>query len=428
MEQKVSIIIPVIRKESAEKCIKAIVKNAGVPTYQYEILTEFDTDGIGCPKMVEKLTAKTEHDFVMFLGDDTIPEKDFLKYALEAMATLPDGWGVVGLNTLDIRIETGNPLAHWMAHKKMLEHIPGGNFFSTEYEHCFCDNELKDIADDLGRWVNAKKCKITHVHPVNKTASYDEVYQKAYDKGKFGRDRKTYFTRKRARMKARSGVKLAIAVPLVDDKVYNQFLFSFVKVVTDYITGQNSKGKIADVDILFPDFPCQVDAARNNLVKQALVLGCTHIIFMDSDQIYVTDNLIDKMLAHNKPVLSARVHRRYPPFDPILLMGDVGHLYQIPDEDFRNKDGTFKSEVNVDFTGTGCILYDMKIFSDMSSDKFFEFTTGEQGQPVGEDIGMCDKLGKMGIPIIVDCTIDIKHLTLLAADYGTYALFKKIMQ
>ena len=229
-------------------------------------------------------------------------------------------------------------------------------------------------------------------------------------------------------MKARSGVKLAIAVPLVDDKVYNQFLFSFVKVVTDYITGQNSKGKIADVDILFPDFPCQVDAARNNLVKQALVLGCTHIIFMDSDQIYVTDNLIDKMLAHNKPVLSARVHRRYPPFDPILLMGDVGHLYQIPDEDFRNKDGTFKSEVNVDFTGTGCILYDMKIFSDMSSDKFFEFTTGEQGQPVGEDIGMCDKLGKMGIPIIVDCTIDIKHLTLLAADYGTYALFKKIMQ
>jgi len=28
---------------------------------------------------------------------------------------------------------------------------------------------------------------------------------------------------------------------------------------------------------------------------------------------------------------------------------------------------------------------------------------------------------------VVDCSIDIKHLTLLAADWGTYKLFQKIM-
>ncbi len=49
------------------------------------------------------------------------------------------------------------------------------------------------------------------------------------------------------------------------------------------------------------------------------------------------------------------------------------------------------------------------------------------GQPVGEDINFCEKLEKRKIPIVVDCSIDIKHLTLLAADWGTYKLFEKIM-
>ena len=426
--KKVSIIIPVTRPKSADRCIEAIINNAGIPTYEYEILTREDTDGIGCPAMVRALTYEAEHDLVMFLGDDTTPEKDFLKHALDAMESLPDGWGVVGLNTQDINTENGNPLAHWMAHKNMLDYIPGGSFFSLDYKHCFGDNELRDIADEMGRWTYAEKSLITHHHPINKTAEYDEGYQKAYSNENRDHDYKTYCRRKRERMKEKSGVKLAIAVPLTDDKVYNQFLFSFVKVVTDYMAGKARKGQIADIDILFPDFPCQVDAARNNLVQQALILGCTHILFMDSDQIYKTDNMIEKLLAHDKPVVGARVHRRYPPFDPLLLEGEVGKLRQVPDEKIRDKDGNFFNNVQVDYTGTGCILYDMQIFNDMFPEKPFEFTTGENGQPIGEDINFCSKLKKMVIPIIVDASIDIKHLTLLAADWGTYKLFQKIMK
>ncbi|MFH2075419.1 MAG: hypothetical protein ABIJ57_08750, partial [Pseudomonadota bacterium] len=96
---KVSIIIPVIRPESAARCIKAINENAGVPRETFEIVSAQDHDRIGCPEMVKMLTGKTRHDLVMFLGDDTIPEAGFLKEAIEAMETLPDGWGVVGLNT-----------------------------------------------------------------------------------------------------------------------------------------------------------------------------------------------------------------------------------------------------------------------------------------------------------------------------------------
>jgi hypothetical protein len=53
---------------------------------------------------------------------------------------------------------------------------------------------------------------------------------------------------------------------------------------------------------------------------------------------------------------------------------------------------------------------------------------GDMGQPIGEDINFCDELKKAGVPIVVDCSIDIKHLTLLAADWGTYKLFQKIMK
>jgi hypothetical protein len=148
---------------------------------------------------------------------------------------------------------------------------------------------------------------------------------------------------------------------------------------------------------------------------------------MDTDQIYVTTNMIEKMLAHGKPVVGARVHRRYPPFDPLLLLGDVGKLYQVPDDEIKNKSGKFTEELSVKYTGAGCILYDMQIFNDMIPEKCFALKTGEFGQPVGEDIGFCEKLGKLKIPIVVDCSIDIKHLTLLAVDWGTYKLFQKIM-
>ena len=50
MEQ-VSIIIPIIRPDSADYCIEAILKNAGLPINQYEIVSDVDVHGVGCPEM-----------------------------------------------------------------------------------------------------------------------------------------------------------------------------------------------------------------------------------------------------------------------------------------------------------------------------------------------------------------------------------------
>jgi len=82
INRKISIIIPIIRPRKAKRCINLILKNAGVPQDMFEIITEEDNDRIGCPEMVKRLVAKSEGDLILFLGDDSIPQKSFIKNAL----------------------------------------------------------------------------------------------------------------------------------------------------------------------------------------------------------------------------------------------------------------------------------------------------------------------------------------------------------
>ena len=414
MNRKVSIIIPIIRPAGAKRCEEAIVKNAGVPRDQYEIVSAVDADGVGCPEMVKMLTQKTKYDIVMFLGDDTEPQEDFLKNALREMHDLPDGWGVVGLNS------GGNPLAHWMAHKNILEHIEGGNFFSTDYAHCWGDNELRDIADDLGCWVYAEDSIIEHYHPVFDTAEWDDGYEKAYSPENKMHDESTYHRRKRARMEKKYGTRLAIAQPLTFDMVHSQFHFSFLGVVTNYMQHLFESGKPISLDMLSPEFPGQIDAVRNNLIHQAISMGSTHIIFMDTDQIYWDTDIISRLMGHGKQITGTKVHRRYPPFDPLLFRGKLRRHYSVPDDEVERG-----GLIEVDATGAGCIMFDTTVFIDMPP-PWFKLEVGEDGHPIGEDIGFCARLRNAGHKIYVDCDIDIKHLSLLAVDAGTYKLFKKL--
>ena len=125
----ISIIIPVIRPKKAKRCMDAMMYDPNINSIPCEIVTAEDSQGVGCPAMVKKLTDRARGDMIMFLGDDTIPQPGFLNAAIIAMDKLPDGWGVVGLNTQDDRPGVGfNDHAHWMASKKMLKHIPEANF------------------------------------------------------------------------------------------------------------------------------------------------------------------------------------------------------------------------------------------------------------------------------------------------------------
>jgi hypothetical protein len=190
----VSIVIPWIRQKKVQRCIEAARTNAGIPEDQYEIITEEDTERIGCPRMVGKLVGRSRGQMVVFLGDDVIVQPGWLTEALKAMALLPDGWGLVGLNDQF----NGPQLAtHWMADKRLLP-LVGGEFFHTGYRHCFSDNELVCRCIELGRYIWAREARIEHDHPMLRGEPLEGTdYEFPYCEKNFLHDQDLFFRRQR---------------------------------------------------------------------------------------------------------------------------------------------------------------------------------------------------------------------------------------
>lgn len=391
----VTVIIPAVRYESAIRAMAA----AEIACQDAKRWMRFDTKRVGCPTMVHDMVKETDTDFIMFLGDDTEIQPGALEAAMVKMSELPDGWGVVGLNT-----ENSKPYAHWIAHKNMLE-LTGGQFFNLEYKHNYCDHELYDIAVENGRWAWAEDAKVIHHHPAS-GADTDDHY--LFGMNTMGDDRVTYYKRKRARKQG----GIAIGFPLVDDRVPVQFFTSF-----------SCMDKPSEYRLLLPYFPHgpwtgSLADARNSLVQQALDDGCSHLLMMDTDQVYPNDTLI-RLLSHDVDVCGVRVHRRWMPFDPIFLRGDIGKYLSVPDEEMYSGD-----LIQVDATGTGCLLFNMDVFLKVDT-PWFEFGMHE-GKPVGEDICFCSKVRQKGIEIYVDTSIEVGHLATMVVNKSLHQICKKM--
>lgn len=392
-----SIIIPTIREENIPYLLERIDETAGIDPSLYEVLIDVDHDRIGCPEMVARMTAKTKGEWVLFLGDDTDPEPYFLKNAVAASKELPDQWGLVVLN------DGSGRATHWMCHKNMLA-LTGGDFFHTGYTHQFCDNELANIASEQGRYIYAADAKIVHNHPQDGTGEDDSDYAHVYSEDVRRRDQKLYLQRKLER----SGISLGIGIPSIEEKVHSLFFRSFIQL------------EKPEYMMLYPKFayhPGDIAMARNDLCRAALEEGCTHLLMMDTDQVYHTKDMIPQLLAHKLPIVGAKVHRRYPPFEPILNRGGK----HVPDEEIEAG-----GLVEVDGTGTGCMLIETTTLLDLEY-PWFEITR-DGSNTVGEDINFCRKVKKKGTQIFVDCDIEIGHLSLMQVNETTYHLWNKLTE
>ena len=162
-----------------------------------------------------------------------------------------------------------------------------------------------------------------------------------------------------------------------------------------------------------------IENMRNELVIEAIANRCTHIIMMDSDQIYDVKT-ITRLLSHKLPVVGCLVYRRYPPFDPLMLKGTTSR-YQTISEWEPN------SLVEVDASGTGCILFEMDVFRVMPY-PWFRFRQGPYGAPIGEDFGFCADLKEKGYKIYVDTSIPAGHLTQMVVNEGTWKLYSRMKE
>jgi hypothetical protein len=155
---------------------------------------------------------------------------------------------------------------------------------------------------------------------------------------------------------------------------------------------------------------------RNNIVEEALAAKCTHLLMIDTDMLYHPDTIY-RLLSHNLPVVGALCYRRKPPFDPLMYKGRPGH--------YHSMDEWETDLVEVDATGTGCLMFDMDIFKRMP-EPWFKIRQNPDGSPIGEDIGFCHDLRSAGYKIYVDTAIPAAHLTTMQVTDETYRWYKAV--
>ncbi len=212
-------------------------------------------------------------------------------------------------------------------------------------------------------------------------------------------------------------IKLGIAIPAKEQRPDWPFVDSLTALIAHTII--NCGCDIAYLRPSLPvDYPASIDDVRNNLVVQAFEEDCTQLLMIDSDETCPPD-VFQRLFAHGKPIVRARVHRRYPPFDPILLRKNSAGQYEpVPDEEWT-KGGL----VRVDATGVAaCGLFDMRVFENIPPPWFATVRTKDG--VVGEDVYFCEQAIKAGYEIFVDCDLEIPHLAQFAITQKFYNLYK----
>jgi GT2 family glycosyltransferase len=166
------------RSEMAERCVQGLL--ATTEGHDVEIIAAVDgprddadrLSGLGCivdhsdtlrgcSAAWNAALALSRGEHVVLAADDLIWGDGWLDAALAAMATLPDGWGLVGFNDGN----WGSDLStHYLVSRRLIiEHL-GGRIAWEHYRHSFNDVEICERAKRAGRYAWCEDAHVTHEH------------------------------------------------------------------------------------------------------------------------------------------------------------------------------------------------------------------------------------------------------------------------
>lgn len=146
----------------------------------------------------------------------------------------------------------------------------------------------------------------------------------------------------------------------------------------------------------------QIDVARCKGVEIALQMAAENILFIDTD-INPPPDVISRLLAHDKPIVSGLYARRYEP--PWLEM-----LKQKPEGLTALFEGEYEkgSLVECDAIGMGCCLIKTSVFKEMEK-PWFQWTEYYAAGGQSEDFTFCRKARRIGFKIYVDTSVICGH-------------------
>lgn len=131
---------------------------------------------------------------------------------------------------------------------------------------------------------------------------------------------------------------------------------------------------------------------RERIVKKAIDLGCTHLLFLDADMYFEKDAIL-KLLKHNKDIIGANYHLRTIP-----AVATVKNPKKL------------KGLTECDAVATGFLLIDLNVFKKLPQPYFF-WQSNDKGELVeGEDNWFCRIAREAGFKIWCDLSVNIGHI------------------
>jgi hypothetical protein len=152
----------------------------------------------------------------------------------------------------------------------------------------------------------------------------------------------------------------------------------------------------------------RTDRARNWIVEKFLETKATHLLFLDSDQVFPPET-VERLLSHKKLVVGCLYFHRQPPYQPHAYRWSETGKMRTGEPMIEAIEVTAEDQglIQVDAIGTGGLMVARRVYADIIEPPWFEYG----GQEESEDVTFCRKLEKVGVPVFVDCGCESGHLT-----------------
>ena len=141
-----------------------------------------------------------------------------------------------------------------------------------------------------------------------------------------------------------------------------------------------------------------ISESRTQLANEALQVGATHILWLDSD-LHFPPSVVETFLQHNKDIVAATYSTRYAPYKSVAFV------------DSKNIDHRLEASHGLHkvwAVGMGCMMIKTDILKNLPKPWFYHQYNKETDNFSGEDIWFCNTATQNGYNVWVDADVSMK--------------------
>ena len=370
---KVSICLPTIRPDRARRCVDRLFETTVghdvevVAVVEQSLATRDALAGSGAQVILRERKHSPVYgwnqaaraatgDALVEVGDDVEWGDGWLDEALNVLARLPGGQGMVGFNDLNPATDKQHFFPHYLITRKSIIEDHGGCLVVPHYNQFWLDVEAYLRAERAGRMSYAPKSIVRHIHP-SSGGPTDSVYRSSQKWEPL--DHEIYEWR------------LALNFPndfppQLGPQSGKPSVFWCLLRPSHEITNRRSLAIAEHCKALGYyniDMPyARTDVTRNRLERRFRRLSTRPddvLVLLDGDHDHPYD-IVERLATEDVPVLVALCRTRTPPYNPVMLRRVDGVLQYITDW----PEGQI---IRADAVGTGAVAIKAHVFDQLEA-------------------------------------------------------------